>query len=177
MMEEKLAFSINSKKKAKLKEFREACRLAEKYFKVSEDPEQMPADHDSSIWLSKNFPESLNTITLNGKLIGYTFILVCSREDMLDFVSKKINERQLWVRVKKNFDRHNFNAMYVCTVIITPKYRRRGIALMALKEHIARITAFTRKDVRIFYWAWSKEGEKLAQAIKNILKIPIYFRK
>ncbi|PIN79957.1 hypothetical protein COV11_04925, partial [Candidatus Woesearchaeota archaeon CG10_big_fil_rev_8_21_14_0_10_30_7] len=83
------------------KDLRDTAKLAEKYFGTEKDPSQMPTNEKESKWIFNNLSECVNTIKYNGELIGFSFILPCNKELMDDFLSKKINEAQLYKEIKK----------------------------------------------------------------------------
>lgn len=172
----KITFSVNSKKLS-FNDLRFCANLAEKYFGAEDDETQMGTSYENSKWLYKHIPESINIIKINNKRVGFTFLLPCTRKDMHDFISKEINERQLWERVKKNKRLKNFDSIYLCSAFVLPEYRRKGLALKTSKVHINHLVKKCKNKVSLFYWNWSKEGEKLALRLAKDLKIKTHSRK
>ncbi len=156
------------------KDLRDTAEMAEKYFGTEKDPSQMPTDENASKWLLENIPDCVNVIKDNEELIGFTFIIPCNEDIMNQFLSKKINEAQLYEEVKKQKAHKNFTAIYLCSAFIKPEYRRKGLAAKAVMKSIKKIT---KKIPTLFFEAYSEEGKKTADAMAKKLKIKILERK
>ena len=79
----------------------ETSRISEEYFGMEKDQNQMPATSENRDWVYKNIPDYVNIMRDNGKIIGYAFMLPCSKKLMEDFLAKKINEAILFEGIKK----------------------------------------------------------------------------
>ena len=60
-------------------------RLAEEYFGMNTDSNQIPASMENVKWINKNIPDCVNVIKNDGKIIGFTFIVQVNKKIMNDF--------------------------------------------------------------------------------------------
>ncbi len=155
-----------------LKEILETKRLGESYFKTKIDPDQFPATNKSAEWTYKKIQNFINIIKYKNKIIGFTFIIPSNKKLMKYFISNKITERELYEKSKKL--KLNFETLYLCAAFINKEFRRESLAL---KAFIKTIKNNSNKNTFLFYWAYSKEGEKLAKKIGKITKLKILKRK
>jgi len=72
-------------------DIQEAVKLGESYFHTEEDPTQLRNNKANFLWIHEHFPKCLNIIKSREKVIGFTLILLCNKEYMNDFLSKKIS--------------------------------------------------------------------------------------
>jgi hypothetical protein len=77
------------------------------------------------------------------------------------FCKGRISERELFDRTPIGVD---YDALYVCSIITLPEYRRGVYATKLLTEGIAR---FPHARSHLFAWAWSREGKALARIAKE----------
>jgi GNAT superfamily N-acetyltransferase len=85
------------------------------------------------------------------------------------FLENKISEKELYERTPLNIP---YEALYLCSAMVLPEYRRKGIAEKLTLKAIESI----RKDQPIkalFVWAFSKEGEALAEKIAARTGLPL----
>ena len=153
-------------------DIREAASLAESYFHTEEDPAQLKANEVNFSWIYYHFPQCMNIIKDAQKVIGLTFILPCTQVSMDDFLSKKINECELFQNIQTTVDCDQFETIYVCLAYLTPKYRKRGLALKSLTDSVGKLLT-KQKSAVVFYWAYSPEGKKLAAKIGGKLGISL----
>jgi hypothetical protein len=140
-------------------------RLSEDYFQTHIDPEQININEENKMWIYKNIPNSVNVVKFGDEVIGFSFILPCSKKLMDKFVSKKINEAQLFDSIKKlDFE---IECIYLCAVIIKPEFRGEGLGSKATLKSISGFAAKMNKKPILFYWAYSKEGDSLAKRVSR----------
>ncbi|MBI2449638.1 GNAT family N-acetyltransferase [Candidatus Pacearchaeota archaeon] len=148
-------------------------KLAEKYFKTQNDPNQIKVKEAHSKWILNNIPECLNIIKDDNTVIGFTLILPCNKVIMNQFLNKKINESELFEQIKKSINYDNFDTIYLCSVFIAPKYRKHGLASQAFVKSINKIIQNRKVKPILFYWAYSNEGKKLIHKIADIAKLEL----
>lgn len=154
------------------KDLRDTADLAEKYFGTRKDPEQMPTDEKASNWILHNIPECVNVIKNNGEIIGFSFIMPCNEELMKQFISKKLNESQLYKEIKKKITYKNFTTIYLCSAFVKPDYRKKGLASKAVMKSIEKIMK-NNKIPTLFFEAYSEDGRKTVEAMAKKLKIQV----
>ena len=163
--------SINEKTFSK-EDHDKIVELSEEFFDTEHDENQIPSEEITYKFNTINFPLSLNIIKDGSKVIGQTFILPSKKKDMLDFISGKINERELFYRIK-SCERNNFDSLYIVSALIIPEYRNKGIALGALKKHLEVSGKEFDFFPNLFCWIFSKEGEKLIEKLSRELEVKI----
>ena len=92
---------------------------------------------------------------------------------MREFVSKSINEQQLLEKTEPGL---KYDALYLCSALVLPEERGKGLAMRLLNQSIKSI----RKQHPIkflFYWGFSVEGKKLADAAAKECSLPLFARK
>jgi GNAT superfamily N-acetyltransferase len=148
-------------------------QLAEEFFAAYQDPSQISVNghvlrrlrhiHTSSI-TEKNTPQGP---------IAWMLVIPTTQQIMEQFVAKKITERELYNNTPLHVPYH---AIYLCSALVLPEYRGKGIA----KRMMVRAIQSIRKDHPIqalFYWGFSREGKKLAASIARTVSLPLYQRK
>jgi hypothetical protein len=165
-----ITFSSDGGKTNK-KDWQEVGKIAEAYFKTHEDPEQAQITEERAAWIRKEFPECLNLMKSENKVIGVTFVLPCTNELMNQFLSKEINEEDLFVQIQNKMNYDNLETIYLCSAIVIPEFRRKGLALQGTIKSIEKI--LEKRNIRptLFYWAYSKEGLSLAKRVAKALNL------
>ena len=148
-------------------------RLAEEYFGMNTDSNQIPASMENVKWINKNIPDCVNVIKNDGKIIGFTFIVPGNKKIMNDFLDEKINENELFEMVKSNISYDNFYTIYLCSAFIKNEFRRKNLALNGFIKSIDKLLGKVKKKPILFIWAYTKEGERLGEKIAKITKLKL----
>jgi GNAT superfamily N-acetyltransferase len=92
---------------------------------------------------------------------------------MKAFISKKIGEKDLLLKTPL---KEKYEALYLCSVLVLPEERGKGLARRLL---IRSITAIQKKHPikAFFFWGFSKEGKRLAAVLGKEFALPVYSRK
>ncbi len=154
-------FSINRE------DLDEAGKMAEEYFELNQNPDQIPATEENGDWIFHNIPEYINIIRKDGKIIGYAFLLPCNNELMEKFLKKKINEAKLFEKIKKLKFKGIPETIYLCASFLRKEFRGLGLATTAFIKMINKITQNGKNKITLFCWIYSSDGEKLAKRIAN----------
>ena len=135
--------------------------VAESIFGTAKDPEQMSISMDS--W------DKLQALNENcvlyeqndgGNLISWIVVMPTTKDLMHKFLNKEINEQQLLDQTKAQ---DKYSALYLCSGITLPDYRRQGHALKLFLDVIKRMPL--TGDYQLFAWPTTPEGKKLADRI------------
>ncbi|MDE1849072.1 MAG: hypothetical protein KGH55_03510, partial [Nanoarchaeota archaeon] len=166
MKKENISFSSDGIR-ATRKDLDETSRISEDYFGTQNDPEQMAVDSNTKKWVEENVLDYLNVIKNDQDVIGYAFLLPCNRTLMNEFVSRQINEADLFKRIKKikNIGDNIPETLYLCASVIKNGFRHKGLATEAFVKMINKITENGRYRPILFAWAYSKKGGKLVNKI------------
>jgi len=91
---------------------------------------------------------------------------------MKKFIEGQIGEKELLKRTPLG---RPYQAVYLCSALVLPEYRGKGIAKRLLTKAIRSI----RRDHPIeclFFWAFSRKGAKLARSVARAAKLPLVRR-
>jgi predicted GNAT family acetyltransferase len=91
---------------------------------------------------------------------------------MTQFINKEISEKDLYELTPLN---SKYETIYLCSALLLEEFRGKGIAQNLAKRAIESI----QKDNSIkalFYWSFSKQGEKLAEKLSELMVLPLYKR-
>jgi len=161
----------------KLTDLDECRKISEDYFGTQNDSSQLPATQEVRDWIYKNVKDYTNIIKSNGKLIGYTFLLPCNKKLMLDFISKKINEAELFEGIKKIKIKDIPETIYLCASIIKEEFRGRGLSATAAIKTINKVTNNLREKPILFFWGYSENGKKVSKKIAKLTGLEVKKRK
>lgn len=153
-------------------------KLAEEYFEMEDDPDQIPATSGNRDWVFNNIPECLNVIRNDGEIIGYTFIIPSSRELMERFIDEEITDNEMFEEIKKLKFYDGIDAVYLCASFIKPEFRGRGLAVKGRAKSIKKIIEKRgRDDLVLYFWSYSEEGKKSCLRVAEELGLEIKERK
>jgi len=156
------------------KDFIETAKLAESYFKTKQNKTQIETSRKNSLWAYKKIPNSLNIIRNDRKIIGFVWIIPCSKSLMNKFLRKKISEAKLFKKLQEQkIDEDNFESLYLCSSFIIPEYRRKGLATKAAIKTIRKLTQKRKIKPILFSWPYSKEGKLTILKAKNTINIKL----
>jgi len=144
-------------------------RLAETFFDVKNDPEQIQVNEHVLGRLKRIHPACISQKSTRKGPIAWMLIIPTSHRLMQLFIDKKISERELLRRthVGKKYD-----AAYLCSALVLPEYRRKGLAKRLMIQSIQSIQK--KHPVQyLFYWSFGVAGERLAHAIADKLQLPL----
>jgi GNAT superfamily N-acetyltransferase len=147
-------------------------RLAEVFFGTRNDPTQISVNEEVIAKLQRIHPATLSEEKDGNGPIAWTLVIPTTHELMEQFITKEINEQEL---LDKTTPGGSYDALYLCSALVLPEHRGKGLAKHLVSGAIASI----RKEHPIqcfFYWAFSTEGEKLATAMAGEFRLPLYRR-
>lgn len=158
------------------KDVDDLLEMLESFFTTQYDSEQMQINGKSSKWVGENIPECSMIIKFGDEVVGSAFIIPCTKKIMEDFISSRINEAELVERVKAwEPDYKKMKAIYLCSAFVKEEHRGKGLTLQGFVNSIKKIVP-RRRNIVLFYWAYSKEGKNLAEKIAKKLKMKIFAR-
>lgn len=91
---------------------------------------------------------------------------------MTQFIDQKISERELYELTPLNI---KYEAIYMCSALLLEEFRGKGIAQDLAIKAIESIK-IDHSIKALFFWAFSKEGEKLAEKLSGLIGLPLYKR-
>ena len=147
-------------------------QLAEDFFGTKNDPEQISINRRVMTKLHRIHPSTMTEKRTAKGPIAWILVIPATQTLMKQFIKKQINEREL---LAKTSCKMNYDAVYLCSALVLPEYRRRGLAKSISIKAIKSI----QKQYPIkalFCWSFSAEGKKLAVSIAKELSLPLYKR-
>lgn len=145
--------------------FDKVLKISEEFFGTKSDPDQMPINQVSANKLS-----SIHSDTVQYKFdesnnpIAWSVVVPTSIETMNRFLKKEISEKELLDIAAQE---KKFEALYLCAVFVLPEYRGKGYAKELILESIKKLSA--GKNLPLYCWIYSKEGEGLRNSLSHIL--------
>jgi hypothetical protein len=144
-------------------------RLAEDFFATTQDPAQISITRNVMLRLKKIHPCTMTEKRTRKGPIAWILVIPTTKIVMEQFIAKKINERELFKKIPL---RVKYDSIYLCSALVLPEYRGKGLATTLMVKAVQSI----QKDHPIhclFYWAFSKEGKKLAMSVARECSLPL----
>jgi hypothetical protein len=154
------------------KNFLRMMQLAEEFFGTRTDPTQISVDQKVRNKLKKIHPCTMTEKQTREGPIAWILIIPTTQKLMKQFIKNEINEREL---LKKTPLHIKYDAIYLCSALVLPEYRKKGIAKRLMCKAIKSIKREHPIDA-LFYWAFSTKGKKLAHSVAGKCKISLYKR-
>lgn len=147
-------------------------KLAEAFFGMRNDPEQLSVDEKVTEKLQKIHRATMTEErTIDGP-VAWMLVIPTTREIMELFLAKQITERELLERTPAP---GRYDALYLCSALVLPEFRGKGLA-RGLAERAIRAIQEDHPLRELFYWGFSPEGEKLAALLAKEFRLPLHKR-
>ena len=146
--------------------------LAEEFFEAKSDPDQIAVDENVIERLRAIHPNTMSEERDENGPVAWILLIPTSKELMIQFVERKINEKDILSRTVPG---SRYEAIYLCSGLVLPEYRKKGIAQ---RLAVAAIKAIQKEHpvTSLFYWSFSSEGDRLAEAVAKETNLPLYKR-
>jgi GNAT superfamily N-acetyltransferase len=147
-------------------------RLADEFFETRNDPAQISVTEDVMRQLHRIHPSTLTEENDGTGPIAWIMVIPTVHEIMDQFIAGRITERALLESTPLDVP---YEAIYLCSALVLPEHRGKGIARRLVTDAVSSI----RNDHPIrdlFYWAFSVEGQKLAESVARIVGLPLLKR-
>ena len=144
--------------------------LVQQVFDSKNDPEQLDVNEKVMEQLRIIHPSSIAEYDDGNGPVLWVILIPTTAEIMKQFLSHEINEQAILDLTPIN---GNYEAIYLCSVLVLPEYRRKGLAeniCLASIENIRRTNAIKS----LFVWPFSLAGEALAERISAETKLKLY---
>jgi hypothetical protein len=152
--------------------FERMIQLSDQVFSSRTDPDQLNVNEDVMEHLQLIHPSTISEYD-NGKGPVCWVLCIPTTLDLMNrFMDQKISERELYELTPLHT---KYEAIYLCSALLLEEFRGKGIATGLAVEAVETIRA--DHDIKaLFMWAFSKEGEKLAQKLSGLMNLPLYKR-
>jgi ribosomal protein S18 acetylase RimI-like enzyme len=147
-------------------------RLANEVFGMKQDPTQISVNTKVIARLRKIHPSAMTEKSTKNGPIAWILVFPTTEGLMIQFIKRQINERDL---LKKTPLGVEYDAIYLCSALVLPEYRRKELAKRLMCKAIKSIQK--QHPIKfLFYWAFSAEGKKLAVSVAKNLSLSLYKR-
>jgi len=155
-----------------LSNFERMIQLSDQVFSSRTDSDQLNVNEDVMEHLQLIHPSTISEYD-NGKgPVSWVLCIPTTLDLMNRFMDQKISERELYELTPLHT---KYEAIYLCSALLLEEFRGKGIATGLAVEAVETIRA--DHDIKaLFMWAFSKEGEKLAQKLSGLMDLPLYKR-
>jgi len=158
---------------AQLPNLTRMIRLADEFFGMRTDPDQISVDETVMNRLRAIDPASLTDLSEPDGPIAWVLIFPTTTELMNDFVSGRVNEKALLDLTPVGI---SYDAIYLCSALVLPEHRRKGYAKQLTLSAVESIRS--RHPIKtLFVWAFSGEGDALARHVATEAGLPLKSRK
>lgn len=148
-------------------------RLAEEFFDMKNDPEQLSVDEESMARLRAIHPGTMSEEKDENGPVAWVLVIPTVHALMEVFIRGEINEREL---LEKTLPGGVYDALYLCSALVLPEHRGKGLAGRLTSRAISSIR--TDHPLRsLFYWSFSGAGDTLAASVAREFDLPLYVRK
>ena len=147
-------------------------QLAEESFNMKNDPSQLAIDEKTMEEILHLHPAAISERCNEDGPYAWLIVLPTTSDVMERFLAGEICERQILTETDPD---DQYDALYLCSVLLLPEYRGKGIARTLCSEAIQAI--LRNHPIRaLFCWAFSPEGQKLANALAVDFNLPVHWR-
>jgi len=144
-------------------------RLAEEFFGTRSDPAQISVTPEVSERLRLIHPHALTEERNEDGPIAWMLLFPTTQALKEEFIAGRITEREL---LEKTPLGGPYTAVYLCSALVLPEFRRKGLATKLVSEALQAILKDHPIDT-LFYWAFSGAGEKLARTVSRRFGLPL----
>jgi hypothetical protein len=163
---------VNREPAVKASNVERMLKLVDEFFDVKNDPDQLAVDAGVLQKLRDMDPSSRVEITNDDGPIAWILLVPTTAELMKHFLEGSLSEQQLFDQTPVGA---RYDAVYLCSAIVLPEFRRMGIAREATIKAIREISS-RHPITSLFLWAFSTEGINLANDIAKDLNLPLQNR-
>ncbi len=162
--------------------------LAEKTFATRKDPRQISVTEEVMERLRRIHPATLTEQDDGNGPVAWVLVLPTTHDLMVRFIAKQTNEQELLEETLRPRKKHRgrqaqgdtpfqgkYDALYLCSALVLPEYRGKGLAKRLICAAIKSIQA-DHPIKYLFYWAFSVEGKRLAEAVAKEIGLPLLKR-
>ena len=146
--------------------------LADKVFSSRTDPDQLNMDENVMEHLQLIHPDTISEYDDGNGPVCWILCIPTTSDLMTKFINKEISERELYELTPLNT---KYEAIYLCSALLLEEFRGKGIAQRVGAKAIENIK-LDHSIKALFFWSFSKEGEKLAKKASVLMGLPLYKR-
>lgn len=146
--------------------------LAEKFFSAKNDPNQIAVTEEVMTRLRQIHAATLTEQDDGSGPVAWVMVIPTTRELMEQFIAKEISEKDL---LEKTPLHAKYDVIYLCSALVLPEHRGKGLAKRLLCKAIKCIQADCLINC-LFCWPFSPEGRNLAASVARDVELPLLER-
>jgi hypothetical protein len=152
--------------------FERLIELSDEVFSSRTDPDQLNVNENVMEHLQLIHPDTISEYDEGDGPVCWVLCIPTTLDLMNKFINKEISERELYELTPLNA---KYEAIYMCSALLLEEFRGKGIAQRIGMKAIENIIV-DHSIKALFFWSFSKEGEKLAQKVSGLMNLPLYKR-
>jgi len=155
-----------------LSNFERMIQLSDEVFSSRTDPDQLNVNENVMEQLQLIHPDTISEYDDGNGPVCWILCIPTTLDLMTQFINQKISEKELYELTPLNA---KYETIYLCSALLLEEFRGKGIAQNLTVKAIESIK--TDHSIKaLFFWAFSKEGEKLANKVSGLMGLPLYKR-
>ena len=155
-----------------LSNYERIIQLADEVFASRTDPDQLNVDENVMEHLQLIHPNTMSEYDDGNGPVCWILCIPTTLDLMSKFIDQRISEKELYELTPLNT---KYEAIYLCSALLLEEFRGKGIAQNIAVKAIESIK-IDHSIKALFYWAFSKEGERLAEKVSGLIGLPLYKR-
>lgn len=155
-----------------LSNYERMIQLADEVFSSRTDPDQLNLDENVMKHLQLIHPNTMSEYDNGNGPVCWILCIPTTLDLMTQFINKEISERDLYELTPLNT---KYEAIYLCSALLLEEFRGKGIAQRLGVKALENIK-IDHSIKALFFWSFSKEGEKLADKASGLMGLPLYKR-
>jgi len=155
-----------------LSNYERMIQLSEEVFSSRTDPDQLNVNENVMDHLQLIHPDTISEYDDGNGPVCWILCIPTTLDLMNQFINKKISERELYELTPLNT---KYEAIYLCSALLLEEFRGKGIAQTLGVRAIENIK-IDHSIKALFFWSFSKEGEKLAEKVSELMSLPLFKR-
>jgi len=155
-----------------LSNFERMIQLSDEVFSSRTDPDQLNINENVMEHLQLIHPDTISEYDDGNGPVCWILCIPTTLDLMNQFINKEISERELYELTPLNI---KYEAIYMCSALLLEEFRGKGIAQKVGMKAIENIM-LDHSIKALFFWSFSKEGEKLADKASALMGLPLYKR-
>jgi len=155
-----------------LSNFERMIQLADEVFAAKSDPDQLDVNQEVIERLQLIHPATVSEFDDGNGPVAWLLVIPTTPELMNRFLNCEISEKELFELTQPGT---TYEALYLCSALVLPEYRRKGITKRLAINAIENIRK-THPLKAVFIWAFSHEGDLASEAIARSASLPLFCR-
>jgi predicted GNAT family acetyltransferase len=147
-------------------------QLADEVFSSRTDPHQLNVNENVMEHLQLIHSDTISEYDDGNGPVCWILCIPTTLDLMNKFINKEISERELYELTPLNT---KYEAIYLCSALLLEEFRGKGIAQRLGVKALENIK-IDHPIKALFFWSFSKEGEKLAEKVSSLIGLPLYKR-